>query len=172
MSTTGEDIFSANNSINAANQTLLDLQKQIDDLKAYQNSVNTSISIPTIVAAPNTDIYYLYSENSVVNVSASNGGIIFPTGTTEERPVDPRDGTVRFNSNTKALEIFASGWEDVGTGTSGGGGGPMFNGLYFENDSTITTGFTTANGKNYMTVGPILHTSGMIVVENSSWRIV
>ena len=171
MSTINDYIVGANSSINAVNQMVIDLQKQISDLTAYVESVNTSVSIPTIMAAPNTDIFYLYSEQGVVNVGAANGGIIFPTGTTDERPTTPKSGTVRYNTNSSALEIYTTKWQDVGTGTSGGGVSP-FNGLYFENNAEITEGFKTANGKNYMTIGPILHTSGLIVVDNSSWRII
>lgn len=173
MATISEDIAGANNSINSMNQLMIDLQKQMDGMLAYQESINTAISIPNIVAAPNTDIFYLYSEQSVVNVAAANGGIIFPSGTTEQRPAKPQAGTVRFNTNSSSLEIYTTSWQDVGTGVGGGSSsGPMFNGLYFQNESTINVGFQMANNRNYMSIGPIVHTNGEISVIDAMWKIV
>lgn len=169
-----DELNSANNSINSASQPLIDLQKQIDELQAYQDSVNTSISIPTMVAAPNTDIYYLYSQNGVVNVAASNGGIIFPTGTTAERPADPVGGTVRYNSNTQALEIFTSDWQAVGTGAGGGSGGGALGGIFYENSNTITESFTSTAGKQVYSAGPItleLEDVVVTIANGSVWTV-
>lgn len=176
MATIEEQLAAANASILASNQALLDLEKQIADLLAQQSAATaTSDTQINVLTAANTDIFYLYSDHGVVNVGAANGGIIFPTGTTAERPVDAQSGTVRYNTNSSSLEIFTSAWQAVGTGTGGSGGGgvsSIFNGLYFENESTINVGFEMANNRNYMTVGPILHTNGAITVSNAMWKII
>lgn len=175
MATIEEQLAIANASILASSSALLDLQKQVTNLIAEKNATNTASNNQiNIFTAANTDIFYLYSDHGVVNVGAANGGIIFPTGTTAERPADAQSGTVRYNTNSSSLEIFTSSWQAVGTGSGGSGGGvsSIFNGLFFENDSTINVGFEMANNKNYMTVGPILHTNGAITVTDAMWKII
>jgi hypothetical protein len=168
----------ANAAVLASGEAFADLNKQIVDLTAYQDSVNTTINIPTIVAAPNTDIYYLYSQNGVVNVAASNGGIIFPTGTTAERPVNPISGTVRYNSNSSSLEIYTNTWQAVGTGSSGGGsgssGGGATGGVFYENSNTITSSFTSTPGKQVFSAGPITLSDPTVTVtiaNGSVWTV-
>lgn len=155
------------------------IQNQISVSEAYKNSINLSVTIPEIVARPNTDIYYLYSENGIINANTSNGGFVFPTGTTEERPVEPIAGTVRYNETTSTLEIFSREWQDVGTGAGGSGGGggapagSANSDLFFENSNTINVTFTTSNGRNYMSIGPLTHDNGIITVsEGSVWKII
>ena len=175
MATIEEQLAAANAAILSSSQAILDLQKQVISLQTEQKSANVTVNTQiNILTAPNTDIFYTYSDHGVVNIGAANGGIIFPTGTTQERPVNPQSGTVRYNTNSSALEIYTSTWQDVGTGTSGGGGGvtSIFNGLYFQNESTINVGFTMGNTRNYLSVGPILHTNGAITVENAIWKII
>lgn len=159
--------------------TLAMLQKQLAVTEDYKNSINTAVTIPTIVTRPNTDIYYLYSENGIINANTSNGGLVFPTGTTAERPAQPISGTVRYNKTTSALEIFSNQWQDVGTGVgggSGGGGAPAGSansGLFFQNSNTINLSFTTSNGTNYMSIGPLTHANGVITVTDGSlWKVI
>lgn len=177
MATIDQQAAIANAAILAVNQSIADLNKQVIELTAYQNSINTEVSIPTIVERPNTDIYYLYSQNGVVNVAASNGGIIFPTGTTEERPSEAVGGTVRYNTDTQSLEIFTAGWEDVGTGIGGGGsgGGGAVQGIFYENSQEITANYNSANGKNIVSAGPlVLQLSNVFVsiANGSVWTVV
>lgn len=175
MASIEEQLAQANAAINNSTSSLDQLQKEIIELNAYAESVNTSISIPnTIIAAVNTDIFYLYSEQGVVNVSAANGGIIFPTGTTAERPLDPKGGTVRYNSNSSSLEIYTNKWQDVGTGAGGSGGGAV-SGVFYENSNTITESFTSTSGKNIQSAGPLtLELEGVVVTiaNGSVWTVV
>jgi hypothetical protein len=175
MATIEEQLAAADAALLASSEAIAELQKQIVNLQAEQNAANVAVNTQiNLIVAGNTDIFYLYSDHGVVNVGAANGGIIFPTGTTQERPVNPQSGTVRYNTNSSALEIYTTDWKDVGTGVGGSGGGltSIFNGLYFENESTINVGFSMANNRNYMTVGPILHTNGAITVSNAMWKII
>jgi hypothetical protein len=165
----------ANAAVLSSEEAFADLNKQLIELAAYQDSVNTTINIPTMVAAPNTDIYYLYSQNGVVNVSASNGGIIFPTGTTAQRPASPVGGTVRYNSSSSSLEIYTNKWQDVGTGAAGGGGAGAIGGVFYENSNTITETFTSTPGKQIYSAGPIMLVDPLVTVtiaNGSVWTVI
>jgi hypothetical protein len=165
----------ANAAVLSSEEAFADLNKQLVELTAYQDSVNTTINIPTMVAAPNTDIYYLYSQNGVVNVSASNGGIIFPTGTTAQRPANPTSGTVRYNSNSSSLEIYTNTWQDVGTGAAGGGGAGAIGGVFYENSNTISSTFTSTPGKQIYSAGTLTLSDPLVTVtiaNGSIWTVI
>ena len=177
MATISDSTNSANASIDAANQALLDLQKQIAVLQIEESTANIAVNNQiNIITAPNTDIYYLYSDHGVVNVGASNGGIIFPTGTTLERPINPQGGTVRYNTNSSSLEIYTTKWQDVGTGIAGGGsGGGAVAGVFYENSNTISESFTSTPGKNIQSAGTLTLTDPTVVVtiaNGSIWTVV
>lgn len=155
--------------------TIALLNSQISVMQNYESSINTAVSIPTIVARPNTDIYYLYSENGVINANTSNGGFIFPTGSTEERPVDAIAGTVRYNTNSSSLEIFSSEWQAVGTGAGGSSGGGAIGGVFYQNSNTITESFTSTAGENIISGGPIILEDPLVsvtIANGSVWTIV
>jgi hypothetical protein len=47
-------------------------------------------------------------------VFPGTGGAVFPTGNTAARPASPTNGTLRYNSQTSALEAYvASGWGSI-----------------------------------------------------------
>ena len=172
---TVDHLAAANAAVLSSGEALADLDKQIVELTAYQDSVNTTINIPTMVAAPNTDIYYPYSQNGVVNIGASNGGIIFPTGTTAQRPANPISGTVRYNSNSSSLEIYTNTWQDVGTGAAGGSGGGAISGVFYENSNTITSTFTSTPGKQIYSAGTLTLSDPTVTVtiaNGSIWTVV
>ena len=153
------------------------IQNQISVSEAYKDSINLSVSIPEIVARPNTDIYYLYSENGIINANTSNGGLVFPTGTTLERPAEPIAGTVRYNETTGTLEIYSNSWQDVGTGAGGGsgGGGGAIGGVFYQNSNTITESFTSTAGENIVSGGPLILTDPLVTVtiaNGSVWTVV
>lgn len=177
------DMQAANAAVLSSEEAFADLNKQLVELTAYQDSVNTTINIPTMVAGQDTGIYYLYSQNGVVNVAFSNGGIVFPTGTTAERPTSPVGGTVRYNSNTQSLEIYTSDWQAVGTGvggdssgtSGGGGGGGAVQGIFYENSAEITANYSSANGKNIVSAGPLslIRNNVFVTIANSSvWTVI
>ena len=52
------------------------------------------------------------------------------------------------------------------------GGGGATNGIFYESSNTITQSFTATVGKNYLSVGPIVHTTGVVTIANSYWKII
>lgn len=175
MATINQDFNEANAAIESSNQALSDLEKQIIELQNYENSIVVPTpNVNTIPVAANTDVYYLYSERGVVNVASSNGGITFPTGNTLNRPSSPDRGTVRYNEQTETLEIYTGNWEDVGSGIGGGGGGAV-QGIFYENSQEITANYTSANGKNIVSAGPLnltLESVTVTIANGSVWTIV
>lgn len=175
MATLEEQMAAANAAILASSQALLDLNKQIVTLQVQQESANITVNNQiNIITAPNTDIFYLYSDHGVVNVGAANGGIIFPTGSTEERPLTPQGGTVRYNTNSSALEIYTTKWQDVGVGAGGSGGGAV-GGIFYENSNTINESYSALGGKNVQSAGPIMLIDPEVIVtiaNGSVWTII
>lgn len=176
MATIEEQLAAADAAIAASSQAIADLQKQVVTLQAEQVSANISVNNQiNIITAPNTDIFYLYSDHGVVNVGAANGGIIFPSGSTQERPIDPQGGTVRYNTNSSSLEIYTTKWQDVGTGAAGGSGGGATGGVFYENSNTITESFTSTPGKQIYSAGTLTLSDPTVVVtiaNGSIWTVV
>lgn len=100
--------------------------------------------------------------------------MMLPVGNTAQRPANTA-GMIRYNTTLNTIEA-ANGiaWANVGSSSGGtnSGGGAAINGVFYENDNTITANFTATQGKNYMSVGPIVHTSGVVTIANSFWKIV
>ena len=113
------------------------------------------------------------NQNSVLRV---------PSGTTANRPTGVSVGTIRFNTDNDAAEIYKA---DDGTGSAGwasiSGGGPSLgsdsiirtNPTTISENSTIgpTAGSEFANG---MSAGPITIANGYTVTieSNGSWSVV
>jgi hypothetical protein len=175
MSTIEDELNAANVAIQSSNQSLIDLEKQIIELNSYVDSINTTVSTPNnIVAAVNTDIFYIYSQSGVINANTANGGFVFPTGTTQERPTRPIKGTVRYNTNSSSLEIYTTRWQDVGVGAGGSGGGAV-SGVFYENSNTVTESFTSTPGKNIQSAGPLtleLEDVTITIANGSVWTVV
>ena len=99
--------------------------------------------------------------------------MMLPRGNTAQRPANTA-GMIRYNTDLNSLES-ANGqyWANVGSGSaSSGGGGGAVQGIFYESESTITANFTATPGKNYLAVAPIVHTSGIVTIANSIWKIV
>ena len=107
-----------------------------------------------------------------------------PTGTQANRPTGVSVGTLRFNTDIDAAEIYKA---DDGTGSAGwasvAGGGPSLgdDSIIRTNNDTISENITvgpTANGDdkftNGMSAGPIEIANGYTVTVDSgaSWSIV
>lgn len=54
-----------------------------------------------------------------------SGGMVMPKGNTAERPTSPAQGTLRYNTDLGALEVFDNSlsWQPVSSSGSGGTGG-------------------------------------------------
>ena len=100
--------------------------------------------------------------------------MMVPRGNTSQRPANTA-GMIRYNTDLNSLE--SANGQYWATGGSGGaavssGGGGATNGIFYESSNTITASFTATVGKNYLSVAPIVHTSGVVTIANSIWKIV
>tara|TARA_R100000030_G_scaffold82881_1_gene65779 strand:+ start:428 stop:844 length:417 start_codon:yes stop_codon:yes gene_type:complete len=128
--------------------------------------------ISTSTAAILTTLSFL-NQTSVLRI---------PAGTTANRPTGVSVGTIRFNTDTDAAEIYKA---DDGSGSAGwasvSGGGPALgdDSIIRTNANTISENITvgpTAGSEfaNGMSAGPIEVASGYTVTVESggSWSIV
>ena len=68
--------------------------------------------------------------------SSSTGFISVPTGTTAQRPSNPKNGSIRYNTTTQILEVYIDGWKTLASANydvtvlavGGGGGGGGYDG--------------------------------------------
>lgn len=97
------------------------------------------------------------------------GAAILNVGTTGERPADPEDGMVRFNSTVNKFEGYNGAWGALGGGATGGGSDSIF----IENGQTVTTSYTIPATINAMSTGPITVNDGITVTipDGSRWVI-
>lgn len=79
-----------------------------------------------------TDLLYLKNKIGIKNItpkfsidmSGCNDAILLPVGASNERPLNPVDGLIRYNKSDKIFEGYSDGkWASIGTGGSGSGGG-------------------------------------------------
>lgn len=98
------------------------------------------------------------------------GAAILNVGTTGERPANPEDGMVRYNSTTTKFEGYNGAWGALGGGATGGGSDTIF----FENSLTVTQNYTIPSDKNAGTFGPVSVADSITVTvpSGSVWSIV
>ena len=98
------------------------------------------------------------------------GAAILNVGTTDERPADPEDGMVRYNSTTSKFEGYNGAWGALGGGATGGGSDTVF----FENSLVVAQDYTIPADKNAGTFGPISVNDSITVTvpDTSVWSIV
>jgi hypothetical protein len=113
-----------------------------------------------------------FTDLSVVNelILESTGAAILNVGTTDERPADPEDGMVRYNSTTSKFEGYNGAWGALGGGATGGGSDTVF----FENSLIVMQNYTIPADKNAGTFGPISVNDSITVTvpDTSVWSIV
>ena len=113
-----------------------------------------------------------FTDLSVVNelILESTGAAILNVGTTDERPADPEDGMVRYNSTTNKFEGYNGAWGALGGGATGGGSDTVF----FENSLVVAQDYTIPADKNAGTFGPISVADSITVTvpDTSVWSIV
>lgn len=100
----------------------------------------------------------------------STGAVKVPVGTTVQQPT-PVTGMIRYNSTNGQFEgYYASSWNQLGGGATGGGGNQVF----VLNDQTVTVDYTIPTGKNASSAGPITIDTGVTVTvpTDSTWVIV
>ena len=89
-----------------------------------------------------------------------------PAGTDAERPT-PVAGMLRFNTTSTSFE----GYDGSAWGAIGGGGGAT-EGVFYENDQTLSTSVTIAGTKNAMATGPVAIASGVSFTVSDGARVV
>jgi|TARA_R100000030_G_scaffold57273_1_gene43130 hypothetical protein len=124
------------------------------------------------------------TEAILTTLSFLNTGSVFrlPTGTQAQRPTGVSPGTIRFNTDTDAAEIYKA---DDGSGSAGwsavSGGGPALgtDSIIRTNPNTISENITVgptagAEFANGMSSGPITIANGYTVTVESggSWSVV
>ncbi|HEY8191493.1 MAG TPA: hypothetical protein VIG74_03635, partial [Alphaproteobacteria bacterium] len=63
------------------------------------------------------------SARSVLDVGAATDAIVFPSGTTGQRPGSPVNGMMRYNSGSGKFEAYQAGaWQDILTGSASAAG--------------------------------------------------
>ena len=79
-----------------------------------------------------TDLLYLKNKIGIKNItpkfsidmSGCNDAILLPVGASNERPLNPVDGLIRYNKSDKIFEGYSDGkWASIGTGGSDSGSG-------------------------------------------------
>lgn len=102
---------------------------------------------------------------------SSNGQIVVPVGTTDERTANTA-GAFRFNLDLSQFE----GYNGTAWGAIGGGGGAAVGGgddeIFFESEQTANNTYTITANKNALTTGPLTIASGATVTVPSGTRFV
>ena len=112
-------------------------------------------------------MHHLLLMLSTSKSSPSNSVLRIPAGSTANRPTGVSVGTIRFNTDNDAAEIYKA---DDGTGSAGwasiSGGGPAVG-----TDSVIRTNAATI--AENITIGPIAINNGFTVTieNNAAWSI-
>lgn len=106
-----------------------------------------------------------------VTKDTDTGAAMIPAGTTAQRPTNPVNGYLRYNSDLLAMEAYTNGaWGSVGGGATGGSTDRIFN----LNDQKVTANYTIPTNQNAMTAGPISINNGVTVTvpDGSTWTVV
>lgn len=127
-----------------------------------------SISNPTMTGGGSLAGTYSGTPTFSGNVTfSSTGAITTPVGTEAQRPGTPATGMLRFSSTSGEFEGYdGSAWASVG--------GSAINGVFYENDTTVSADYTVTANKNAGSFGPITINSGVTVTvpSTSTWSIV
>jgi len=138
-------------------------------------SASTTLTVTGDVTV-DTNVFKVDTTNNRVGIGTASpavklvvsgtDAIQIPAGTTGEQPAGAT-GMFRFNTTTGSFE----GYNGTLWGSIGGG---AVNGIFWENDQTVTTSYTITAGKNAGSFGPIAINSGVTVTvpSGSTWSIV
>jgi hypothetical protein len=124
-----------------------------------------------IYSADGSGILELQSTAGVIVAGNNQGAFVIPAGTTAQRPVNPTNGMLRYNTTVGFVEIYKDGtWSDVSGRAVGGGSDQIF----WLNDTVVTTSYTIPAGKNAVTAGPVTVNDGVTITvsDNSVWTVV
>ena len=107
--------------------------------------------------------------NNLLRIVAT-GGVALPAGTTAARPTANVVGTLRYNTDTDAYELYKSAgqWATL-SGATGGANDKIF----WENGINVTANYTITTGFNAGTFGPITINDNVSITipDGSSWTV-
>lgn len=113
-------------------------------------SLGNTVTTGLVFSSDTTGNLVLTSTGGYLNLGAVTGGMVLPTGNTDQRPSTVANGTLRYNTTTSAVEGYVAGaWGSIG----GSGGGPTW-------QNVITSNTTVSVGNAY----PVNTTSSAIWV--------
>jgi len=98
-----------------------------------------------------------------VQATATTGQANLPAGTTAQRTAGPIAGAMRFNSTDTSFE----GYNGTEWGSIGGG---AVDGIFYENEQSVSGDYTIVSTKNAMTAGPITVGAGVTVTIETGGR--
>lgn len=100
------------------------------------------------------------------SITATDGALVVPAGTTAQRDVAPQEGWIRRNKTLAIWEGYdGTSWVPLGTGSGGGGTGTgAINGTFYESVAVLTADYTVATGSNSMVAGPITVPDGITIL--------
>ena len=98
-----------------------------------------------------------------VMTTAATGQANMPAGTTAQRTGSPVAGALRFNSTDVSFE----GYDGTEWGSIGGG---AEDGVFYENEQSVSSSYTIVATKNAMTAGPITINDGVTVTIETGGR--
>lgn len=109
------------------------------------------------------------SEFAVSDVSLDDNHLKIPSGTSNDRPGNPRLGTIRFNTTTDSFEFYSNvGWLSMGGLTVTGITPDTFNGEQGTVISITGTGFVAGSHAAFITSNNSVHTAGITTFVNNS----
>jgi hypothetical protein len=152
----------------AAYASLSGAMLQANNLSDLANVVTSRTNLGLGSAAITDSTDYATAAQGVkadasVQTTAATGQANLPSGTTAQRTAGPIAGAMRFNSTDTSFE----GYNGTEWGSIGGGAA---DGIFYENEQTVTNDYTIAADKNAMTTGPITIGAGVSVTIETGAR--
>jgi hypothetical protein len=146
--------------------------------------MNGTQAVGTLTTFPRADhVHPIDTSRAAAATSVSKdsdtGAAYMPSGTTAQRPANPSNGYMRYNTTLLSMEVYSNGeWGSVGGGdgikATGGGTDQVFT---YINKYTVTTSYTTPDNESVLTVadplGNVNLAAGVTVTlgSNSRWVI-
>ena len=100
----------------------------------------------------------------------TNGAVVMPYGTIEQRPTEPVYGMVRINTTIGNFEYFRDGnWTSIASGATGSKGDQV----YYLNDKVVNYSYEIPSTKNAMSTGKIALNDDVTVTipDGSRWVV-
>jgi hypothetical protein len=139
-------------------KTLANAQTEIVTTATVNAAAATTVGTITTGTWAATDVGLAHG-GTAATLTAVNGGIVYSTASSMAISAAGTNGQI-LRSNGAAVPT----WQDP----------TPVNGIFWENDQTVTANYTITNNKNAMSVGPITIANGITVTigDGEVWTIV